>query len=730
MNFFIVSAGKPDSDYIEDNFKDILNSNEFALHADTQQKGTYYSIEEGDVLILKYLKTLVAYGIVVNKYSNQSKGFSLRVKVEEWIFHDIDIPAKGISMHGIQDATIGGGRYGTVKTVRPNFGLQKIKEINDAHPAHDEIFKLQHNKEIRIRKDETFFDLHDKLLMLLIEHHDLNPNFRFRPRKTNRSNRLDEGYWFLGNDDYLALGFWTGDDWRTKLPNISFLVDKDGSCWLHFSATDTDKKFSFLLDEILPAIDAGFREKEFRENGGKYNIVFKGRDLKECLVEFINNYWYTIDSIIKKKSIKDDLLNIIDDSVFYKDLNKILYYKDKKEQNQNELFNMELSKIGSFSIRNYKSIKKIELLNVPKNSQWIFLTGENGVGKSNIIKALARTIGFGRLELKETDNIQKFDCKISEYPTVENNLYFHRKGNDQTGKIKPIFIGFAAYGPLRTNPIYGSLSESKLKEARSKNGHSNTLFSNKAYLLDLESQFNEWYNLPNNQEFAKRSFAIKEFLEGLLLNVGEIIFGKNIEGISTTLIREKDGDTKLFEPVGIEKLSSGYISLVAMMSDLLVRLYRQQPEIDDPGELRGVVLIDEIDIHLHPKFQKHFVEQLTAAFPKVQFIATTHSPIPLLGAPKNSVICVVKRNVEKGTFLERVDDKIYFQDLLPNTILTSPIFNMDDITNDNREKGKMVRTEKTFDELRFVDKLELKINEFMTDEKEKQLIELFESRRK
>ena len=50
MNFFIVSAGQPDSDYIEDNFNDILKSNEFALHANTQQKGTYYSIEEGDIL--------------------------------------------------------------------------------------------------------------------------------------------------------------------------------------------------------------------------------------------------------------------------------------------------------------------------------------------------------------------------------------------------------------------------------------------------------------------------------------------------------------------------------------------------------------------------------------------------------------------------------------------------------------------------------------------------------
>lgn len=743
MNFFIVSAGEPGSSYVENNFKDILNSNEFALHPNTKQKGTYYSIQPGDILILKYHRTLVAYGIVVRRYTNESKEFTLRVEVEEWIMHDKEYPGKGISFYGIQNATIGGGTHGTVKTVKHNFGLQKIKEINDAHPIYDEIFEEQNNNKINIYKNEDILNLHEEILNLLLEHLEINPDFRFRLRKTNRSNRLEEGFWFLGNEQYLSLGFWTGNDWRTKAPNISFVVDYEGNCWLNFSATDTDDKFNFLLNKIFPALEIKIREKDFIEKGGKYNIRFEGINFKECLNEFLLKYWPIIDSLVRKQENNSELyinknnelidnrfIRIIDADVFYTDLNKILFYKDKRDRVKNELFNVQPLKIGSFIIENYRSIIKTELINIPKDSQWIFLTGENGVGKSNIIKALARTIGYGRLELKETENIQKFDCKISEYGIIEDNPYFHRRGNIEIGNIKPIFLGFAAYGPLRMNPIYGELSDSKLKEVRSKNGHSNTLFSSKAYLLDLESQFEEWYSSPNNQEFAKRSYAIKEFLEGLLLNVGEINFGVDLNGVSTTLFREKDGDDKLFPPVGIQNLSSGYMSLLAMMSDLLVRLYRQQPEIDDPGELRGVVFIDEIDIHLHPKFQKHFVEQLTAAFPKVQFIATTHSPIPLLGAPKNSVICVVKRNVEKGTYIERVDDKIYFQDLLPNSILTSPIFNMDKITNIDRDKSKMIRTEKTFEELKFVDKLEMKINEFMTDEKEQQLIKLFEERRK
>ena len=572
--------------------------------------------------------------------------------------------------------------------------------------------------------------IHNELFELLYLHHQKNKDFKFRPRKTNRSNRLEEGFWFLGNQDYLAVGFWSGDDWRTKLPNIAFMVDHEGYCWLHFSATDTDKKMNFLTDQIFPALNLMVREKEFIEDGGKLNVKFKNKKLEYCLYEFFEYYWPIIDKVIRKQDTQNYGIGIIDDTIFDKDLNKIIDYKRNVDKYEDELRNIRPSKISGFKISNYRSINHLELLSIPNKSQWIFLTGENGVGKSNILKALARTIGFRKLNTNETHSISKFDCKIYTDSDTSLKLHFHRMANNKIGRVKPLLLGFAAYGPFRLNPIYGGLNSNQLKEARSKNGNSNTLFSHKAYLLDLETQYREWYNSPNRDEFASRTYAIKEFLEGLLLNVGEVKFGYEINEIPTTLFREKDGDNNLYEPVGIEHLSSGYMSILAMMSDLLVRLFRQQPHINDPGELHGVVFIDEIDIHLHPKFQKHLVEQLSATFPKVQFVVSTHSPIPLLGAPKNSVICVVKRSKDKGTFIERVDDKIYLEELLPNTILTSPIFGMEDITNDNRDEGTSIRTEQSYDEVVFNNKLEIKINEFLNDKNEKELIERFKNKRK
>lgn len=727
MNFFIVSAGSSGSDYIEENFKDIIESNEFALHINTQQKGTYHSIVTGDVLILKYKHSLVAYGIVVHKYINETKNFALRVAVQKWIGYDWHNPTRGVSSYGIGNATIAGGSYGTVKTVNDVFGLKKIKEINDNNPFYTEIQSIYKSKLENKFSFNDFFELQDKIFDFLLDHSRNIPEFKFRTRKTNRSNRLEEGLWFLGNDERISIGFWTGDDWRKKLPNISFMIDDEGNSWLNFSATDTDKKFDLIVNEIFPRVGIIEREKDFLEAGCEYNLRFKSSNLFECLNEFIFQYWEKIDRVIREKG-SETSIDVIDDKNFDRDIENIRSYREYRLVKKYDDF--KLSRIGSFCIENYRSILKVGLDNIPVDSQWIFLTGENGVGKSNIIKALSRAIGFEKIELKETNEIHLFDCKISENKSISGNDFFHRQANNEIDYNKPIFLGFAAYGPHRMNANIKELSKSRLKLLRGKHGHSNTLFKNNGSLLDLETELSEWCNYPNGEIFVNRLDPIKEFLEGLLLNVGEVIFDIKDDKVLMPLFREKDGDSNLFEPVSIEKLSSGYLSLYAMFSDLLVRLFRQQPGVVDLGELKGVVFIDEIDIHLHPKFQKHFVEQLTAAFPKVQFIVTTHSPIPLLGAPKNSVICVAKRNVKKGTYLERIDDKIYFQDLLPNTILTSPIFNMNDITNENREKGRMVRTEKTFEELQFVDRLESKINEFMTNEKEAELIKLFESRRK
>jgi predicted ATP-binding protein involved in virulence len=79
--------------------------------------------------------------------------------------------------------------------------------------------------------------------------------------------------------------------------------------------------------------------------------------------------------------------------------------------------------------------------------------------------------------------------------------------------------------------------------------------------------------------------------------------------------------------IPVRQLSDGERGTLALVLDLTRRLAQANPRVADPaGETGAVVLIDEIDLHLHPKWQRQIVTNLRSAFPRCQFIATTHSP--------------------------------------------------------------------------------------------------------
>jgi predicted ATP-binding protein involved in virulence len=94
------------------------------------------------------------------------------------------------------------------------------------------------------------------------------------------------------------------------------------------------------------------------------------------------------------------------------------------------------------------------------------------------------------------------------------------------------------------------------------------------------------------------------------------------DGPASTLMIEKSGTV-----LDVRQLSDGERGILSMVLDLARRLSQANEDTDDPlAEGRAVVLIDEIDLHLHPKWQRQIVHNLQAAFPRCQFIATTHSP--------------------------------------------------------------------------------------------------------
>lgn len=99
----------------------------------------------------------------------------------------------------------------------------------------------------------------------------------------------------------------------------------------------------------------------------------------------------------------------------------------------------------------------------------------------------------------------------------------------------------------------------------------------------------------------------------------------------------------------ISKLSAGYQSLLWMIMDLAYRVCMLNPELDNREQITGIVLIDEIDLHLHPKWQWNVIEALQKTFENVQFIIATHSPI-VISASKEANL-VLLDNEQKVIYL-------------------------------------------------------------------------------
>ena len=109
-----------------------------------------------------------------------------------------------------------------------------------------------------------------------------------------------------------------------------------------------------------------------------------------------------------------------------------------------------------------------------------------------------------------------------------------------------------------------------------------------------------------------------------------------------TMIVEKDG-----EELDVNQLSQGEKSLLALVGDIARRLAILNPSLDDPLQGEGVVMIDEVDLHLHPKWQHDLIDKLVRTFPNVQFILTTHSPLIVSDSPNILVYSLENGNLHK-----------------------------------------------------------------------------------
>jgi len=497
------------------------------------------------------------------------------------------------------------------------------------------------------------------------------PKTSFILRRTDMNLMLEKSFWFYGEEGTIAISFWTGMDWVKKIPNIALLFDLDKNVSrLIFTTTDDYDKHQGIVKYFVNDLNLQ-RHGEFTyalELGDSENTV-------ERLDYFIKEIKPIIDGIISKNYVATEIglknaIGLINWKYFQEDLNNV-----KKYQNRHKIGSLPIT-LNTIDIFKYGILKDIHIENLPSNNQWIFITGENGTGKTTFLKALTYSLCNGP-DVIARDEKHRYDFdtgvtldKYGKKPRFRVKVY----GVKQT-KINS--VGFVAFGPTRLN-----VKKQIFSKAGSETEHDFTsnlynpyksLFDSISPLMDLGfiMRVREKGELKGLENFDEKLRFIVEALMQICDDIVDIHVGIRTEYFE--LVKGKEG----VEPRIFEDLSSGYKNLISMVTHLMVQLYIQQPRTNDPAQLVGIVLIDEIELHAHPKMQVEIIEKLSKIFPRIQFVVSTHSPIPLLGRKENTVVLRTVKS-EKGIEVQRLTKlEKELKYLTPNTIFTSDIFDFD-----------------------------------------------------
>lgn len=152
------------------------------------------------------------------------------------------------------------------------------------------------------------------------------------------------------------------------------------------------------------------------------------------------------------------------------------------------------------------------------------------------------------------------------------------------------------------------------------------------------SKLNEIENKINSLKISKKKYPLDS--NKIIQHVTNAIY-KFMPGFENLRIKRIPFLDLVVEKNGLElsvlQLSQGERSLIALISDIARRLVLLNPSLDNPLDGKGVVLIDEIDLHLHPEWQQAVLPNLLYTFPNIQFIVTTHSPQVLSTVAKESI---------------------------------------------------------------------------------------------
>ena len=332
----------------------------------------------------------------------------------------------------------------------------------------------------------------------------------------------------------------------------------------------------------------------------------------------------------------------------------------------------------SLEIKNVRCFSSKQVLDLSdgqgRPARWTILLGENGTGKTTLLQCLA--LHGRRFELmnksapfRDNEELKFFYyglfSGISREPGNPRAQITYKAldGLNLTGTFKGIGAHEWDFDDLyrerhfqktlrsdwrtplamRACFAYGAGRRSRVSSLNWEKHERATIFFEDTALLNAE----EWL-LQMDYSASKRSKIQgkqKELL-GLVIQVLVKVLPEVEEIRLTQPTAEKPTPGVQFKTpygwVALSQLGYGYRTMVAWIVDLASRMVERYPESPDPLAEPAVVLVDDIDLHLHPKWQRDLIGFLTDRFPNTQFIATAHSPL-IVQAATGANIALLKR---------------------------------------------------------------------------------------
>jgi uncharacterized protein (TIGR02646 family) len=355
-------------------------------------------------------------------------------------------------------------------------------------------------------------------------------------------------------------------------------------------------------------------------------------------------------------------------------VNKLVFQKKEESLYTSILKNIYLDKIV---LKNFKCFSDLTL-ELPDYSEdtssepWLVFLGENGVGKSSVLKAIALAL-MGQTYL---DTLDLTVNDLLKYGKRSGFIHVYGKGNDEFFEITfnkkdnkivaniekpPAFI--IGYGSTRLLPI-GNLQPEK--------DHPN--------YLKVKNLFDASISLSNAKEWLlntdRKTFnQVAKTLKNLLMLDDLDAIQRSIKNEQIFIKYEKTKDN-----IDINHLSDGYKSIFAIAIDMVYTLSKENVVYE---LAEGIVLIDEIGTHLHPRWKMEIVERLRKTFPKIQFIITTHEPLCLRGLKENEIV-VLKHDSENAIIA--ISDLPDPSSLRIDQLLTSEYFGLNSTMDSKTEK--------------------------------------------